>query len=78
MTMFAQLANTFGDDFYPILHQYYRENQLAYDSNEDRMQHFLLHVSEVTGYNMLPYYEQWGFKVSEEVQKKISNYTRLL
>ncbi len=77
MTMFAQLANTFGDDFYPILHQYYRENQLAYDSNEDRMQHFLLHVSEVTGYNMLPYYEQWGFKVSEEVQKKISNYTTL-
>ncbi|MFZ2942572.1 MAG: hypothetical protein WA088_03260 [Latilactobacillus curvatus] len=41
------------------------------------MQHFLLHVSEVTGYNMLPYYEQWGFKVSEEVQKKISNYTTL-
>ncbi len=38
---------------------------------------FLLHVSEVTGYNMLPYYEQWGFKVSEEVQKKISNYTTL-
>ena len=74
MVMFGQLWNTFGDEFYPILHQYYRENNLNYGSDAERIQNFVINVSAITGYNMVPYFEQWGFSVTESTRQA----TRLL
>ncbi len=72
MVMFGQLGNTFGDNFYPVLHQYYRENKLAFGPDNERMQNFVLNVSRITGYNMQPYFEQWGFDISAAVKAEIS------
>lgn len=72
MVMFGQLGNTFGDNFYPVLHQYYRENKLAFGPDNERIQNFVLNVSRITGYNMQPYFEQWGFDISAAVKAEIS------
>lgn len=64
MVLFGQLTNTFGDNFYPVLHQYYRRSNLSYSNDGERIQDFILAVSNITGYNMSPYFDQWGFVVS--------------
>ncbi|WP_207695924.1 hypothetical protein DOK67_0001075 [Enterococcus sp. DIV0212c] len=64
MVMFGQLSNTFGENFYPILHQYYRENEFSYRTDDERIQNFVINVSNITGYNMVPYFEQWGFNIT--------------
>lgn len=64
MVMFGQLSNTFGENFYPILHQYYRENEFTYRTDNERIQNFIINVSNITGYNMVPYFEQWGFNIA--------------
>ncbi|WP_197914075.1 M60 family metallopeptidase [Listeria sp. PSOL-1] len=72
MVLFGQLANTFGEDFYPILHQYYRENKLPYGTDSERIQNFMLTVSNITGYNMVPYFEQWGFRIADATREQTS------
>ncbi|MFP7306469.1 M60 family metallopeptidase [Enterococcus faecalis] len=64
MVMFGQLSNTFGEDFYPVLHQYYRENEFSYRTDNERIQNFIINVSNITGYNMVPYFEKWGFNIA--------------
>lgn len=68
MVLFGQLSNTFGENFYPVLHQYYRENNISSNSNPERIQNFVINVSIVTGYNMVPYFEQWGFHITESTR----------
>lgn len=63
MVMFGQLSNTFGENFYPVLHQYYRENEFSYRTDNERIQNFIINVSNITGYNMVPYFEKWGFNI---------------
>ncbi|EJF48097.1 hypothetical protein YS9_3344 [Enterococcus sp. C1] len=70
MVMFGQLSNTFGKDFYPILHQYYRENNLSYSKDDERIQNFVVNVSNVTGFDMVPYFEKWGFNISSSTREK--------
>ncbi|MGC3749217.1 M60 family metallopeptidase [Enterococcus faecalis] len=70
MVMFGQLANTFGENFYPILHQYYRENRLDYKNDVERIQNFMINVSNITGYNMIPYFEQWGFETISSTKEQ--------
>ena len=70
MVMFGQLANTFGENFYPVLHQYYRENNLSYSTDAERIQNFVINVSKVTGYNMVPYFEEWGFAITEPTRSQ--------
>lgn len=77
MVLFGQLANTFGENFYPILHQYYRENNLSYSTDIERIQNFVLNVSKITGYNMGPYFEKWGFAITDSISKQIGQLNSL-
>lgn len=77
MVMFGQLANTFGDNFYPVLHQYYRENGFSYNTDDERIQNFIINVSNITGYNMVPYFEQWGFNITKLTREKTSQLLNL-
>lgn len=72
MMLFGQLGNTFGDDFYPTLHQYYRENKLSYVTDTERIQNFMLNASKITGYNLIPYFEKWGFAIEDLTRKQTS------
>ncbi|GGC77565.1 M60 family metallopeptidase [Enterococcus wangshanyuanii] len=77
MVFFGQLSNTFGDQFYPILHQYYRENQLSYSTDAERIQNFMTTVSTITGYDMTPYFEQWGFSIDDATREKNEQLNKL-
>lgn len=77
MVMFGQLANTFGEAFYPILHQYYREHKISYTSDSDRIQNFILSVSTITGYNMTNYFEQWGFNIADKTKIQMMKFPDL-
>ncbi|MCA5011736.1 MULTISPECIES: M60 family metallopeptidase [unclassified Enterococcus] len=77
MVFFGQLSNTFGDQFYPTLHQYYRENQLSYSTDAERIQNFMTNVSTITGYDMTPYFEQWGFNIDDATREKNEQLNKL-
>lgn len=72
MVMFGQLSNTFGDNFYPVLHQLYRKNKESYSNENDQIQHFILNTSEITGYNLAPYFKEWGLPVDQDTIKKMN------
>ncbi|MEH6889531.1 M60 family metallopeptidase [Bacillus sp. JJ864] len=73
VVMFWQLHLAYGDDFYPNLHKLYRE--LPKDklpaTNEDKIQAFIYNTSKVAKQNVLPFFDQWGLKASQETRKKV-------
>lgn len=77
LVMFGQLELTFGEKFYPLLHQYYRENNISVPSNAQKMQHFMLNVAEITGFDMTEYFENWGFDISQSTRTALKQYAPL-
>ncbi|MEH6890548.1 M60 family metallopeptidase [Bacillus sp. JJ864] len=73
LVMIWQLQLAYGDDFYPNLHKLYRElpkDQLP-KTDEDKIQAFIYNTSKIAKQNLLPFFDQWGLKASEETRKKI-------
>lgn len=66
LAMFWQLRLAFGDDFYPRLHQYYREKQATFPDDDAKVQGFIRISSEVSGWNLTPFFQAWGLPVEEE------------
>lgn len=62
--MFQELAIAFGNNFYPRLSQAYRE--LAYSNQlTDDPQLFIKVASEISNYDLRPFFKQWGFDISD-------------
>lgn len=78
--MFWQLHMAFGKNFYPLLSQKYREiNQdpnsfIRFNTNDKQQQEFIKITSEVTGYNLAPFFKQWGLWPTYEIENIISRY----
>ncbi|WP_257156072.1 M60 family metallopeptidase [Bacillus cereus] len=73
LVMIWQLHLAYGEDFYPNLHKLYRElpkDQLP-KTDEDKIQAFIYNTSKVAKQNVLPFFDQWGLKASQETRKKI-------
>ncbi|MET3297833.1 UNVERIFIED_ORG: LPXTG-motif cell wall-anchored protein [Bacillus proteolyticus] len=73
LVMLWQLNLAYGEDFYPNLHKLYRElpeNQLP-KTDEDKIQAFIYNTSKVAKQNLLPFFDQWGLKASQETRQKI-------
>ncbi|PFF88546.1 S-layer protein [Bacillus cereus] len=73
LVMLWQLQLAYGEDFYPNLHKLYRElpeNQLP-KTDEDKIQAFIYNTSKVAKQNLLPFFDQWGLKASQETRQKI-------
>jgi len=73
LVMIWQLNLAYGEDFYPSLHKLYRElpkNQLP-KTDEEKIQAFIYNTSKVAKQNVLPFFDQWGLKASEETRQKI-------
>lgn len=70
--MFWQLHLAYGEDFYPNLHKLYRElpKDKLPETDEDEIQAFIFNTSKVAKQNLLPFFDQWGLKVSQETRKK--------
>ncbi|WP_158380783.1 M60 family metallopeptidase [Chitinilyticum litopenaei] len=64
-TMFWQLDLTFGQDFYAKLGTNYRNMPAALRPSTDaaEKQTFIIETSRVAGYDLTPFFEQWGIAV---------------
>lgn len=71
--MFWQLALAFGDEFYLKLQQLYRA--IPYEelpkTDDEKIQGFIYNASKVAKQNLLPFFDKWGLKASEETRQKI-------
>ncbi|MEK4867978.1 M60 family metallopeptidase [Bacillus sp. FSL E2-8895] len=81
LVMLWQLNLAYGEDFYPNLHKLYRElpeNQFP-KTDEGKRQAFIYNTSKVAKQNLLPFFDQWGLKASEETRGKVEtlNYPTL-
>ncbi|QWG81609.1 discoidin domain-containing protein (plasmid) [Bacillus mycoides] len=73
LVMIWQLNLAYGEDFYPNLHKLYRElpeDQLP-KTDEDKIQVFIYNTSKVAKQNLLPFFDQWGLKASQETRQKV-------
>lgn len=79
LVMFWQLTLAFGDDFYPNLHRVYREMPQWQHANTDdgKIQTFILISSQVAGYKLTPFFEMWGLVPNEVTKAQIAHLPRL-
>lgn len=63
-----QLFILFGDDFYKHLHRIVREED-ATGSGEGAKAYLILKSSQIVGYDLRPFFAQWGIKVLDEYKK---------
>ncbi|PFM48051.1 hypothetical protein COJ52_28950 [Bacillus cereus] len=73
LVMLWQLHLAYGDDFYPNLHKLYREipeDQLP-KTDEDKIQAFIYNTSKVAKQNLLPFFDKWGLKATQETRQKV-------
>ncbi|MFJ8531015.1 M60 family metallopeptidase [Bacillus sp. NPDC094106] len=73
LVMFWQLHLAYGEDFYPNLHKLYRElpKDKLPETDEEKIQAFIYNTSKVAKQNLLPFFDQWGLKASQETRKKV-------
>lgn len=73
LVMLWQLHLAYGDDFYPNLHKLYREtpeDQLP-KTDEDKIQTFIYNTSKIAKQNVLPFFDKWGLKATQETRQKV-------
>jgi hypothetical protein len=64
-----QLFLIFGDDFYKRLHRIVREEEVTSGSEQDRRLYLIWKSSQVTGYDLREFFNQWGIRVTEDAYK---------
>ncbi|AKU15640.1 M60 family metallopeptidase [Luteipulveratus mongoliensis] len=75
LVMFEQLRLTFGDDFWPRLHQLVRQEKPAAGTYTDealRLRNFVVLTSRVVGYDLSDFYRAWGFPVDADATAQLA------
>ncbi|MCG5130324.1 M60 family metallopeptidase [Enterobacter mori] len=74
LAMFWQLDLTFGKDFYARLGKLYRELPVTQQpaTSAQKVQVFILETSRVAGYDLTPFFIQWGLTPSIETIDSIN------
>ncbi len=75
--MFWQLELAFGSDFYPKLHQLYREESPQLWTEQDKRQHFILSASKISNKNLTPFFEKWAIEVTDDTKKELARLPKL-
>lgn len=77
--MLWQLELAYGDDFYPNLNRYYRELiQTSNPTNDiEKRQLFAIVASKISNTNLVPFFEMWGYKLTDDTKSKMSTYSPL-
>ncbi|WP_368908010.1 M60 family metallopeptidase, partial [Bacillus wiedmannii] len=74
LVMLWQLQLAYGEDFYPKLHQLYRDmpsNELP-QTDENKKQLFMISASKVAKQNLLPFFEKWGLRPNSDTIQKVN------
>ncbi|MDO4628831.1 MAG: M60 family metallopeptidase, partial [Planctomycetia bacterium] len=77
LAMFWQLRLAFGDDFYPQLHRYYREQDLNLPDDHAKKQEFVLATARISGWNPEPFFEAWGIPMDSQTLEEIRRFKKL-
>ncbi|OUB88257.1 S-layer protein, partial [Bacillus thuringiensis serovar medellin] len=74
LVMLWQLQLAYGEDFYPKLHQLYRDmpsSELP-QNDENKKQLFMISASKVAKQNLIPFFEQWGLRPNNDTIQKVA------
>lgn len=69
--VWEQLFLLFGDDFYKTLHRIVREEKVSSGgSADDRRYYLILKASQVSGYDLREFFNQWGIRIYDDTALK--------
>jgi hypothetical protein len=74
LVMYDQLRAGLGNNFYPLLHKYYRAHPLDDSVIEDQaaqLQFFILRSSIVSGRDLTTFFGDWGIPISRETAEQL-------
>ncbi|PGE17330.1 hypothetical protein COM64_17910 [Bacillus toyonensis] len=74
LVMLWQLQLAYGEDFYPNLHQLYRDmpsNEIP-QTDENKKQLFMISASKVAKQNLIPFFEKWGLRPNNDTIQKVT------
>ncbi|MDY8164743.1 M60 family metallopeptidase [Bacillus thuringiensis] len=74
VVMLWQLQLAYGEDFYPKLHQLYRDmpsNEIP-QTDETKKQLFMITASKAAKQNLIPFFEQWGLRPNNDTIQKVA------
>ncbi|HDR7983956.1 TPA: hypothetical protein QCY63_002162 [Bacillus cereus] len=74
LVMLWQLQLAYGEDFYPKLHQLYRDmpsSELP-QTDENKKQLFMISASKVAKQNLIPFFENWGLRPNNDTIQKVA------
>ncbi|MED3308809.1 M60 family metallopeptidase, partial [Bacillus thuringiensis] len=74
LVMLWQLQLAYGEDFYPKLHQLYRDmpsSELP-QTDENKKQLFMISASKVAKQNLIPFFEKWGLHPNNDTIQKVA------
>ncbi|MEF7636251.1 M60 family metallopeptidase [Bacillus thuringiensis] len=74
LVMLWQLQLAYGEDFYPKLHQLYRDMPASElpQTDENKKQLFMISASKVAKQNLIPFFEKWGLRPNNDTIQKIA------
>ncbi|EON72559.1 M60 family metallopeptidase [Lysinibacillus sphaericus] len=74
LTMLWQLHLAYGEEFYPKLHQSYRDmsDSMLPKNNEDKKQLFMIEASKAAQQNLMPFFEKWGLRPTNDTIQKVA------
>ncbi|MFJ8119832.1 M60 family metallopeptidase [Bacillus mycoides] len=74
LVMLWQLQLAYGEDFYPQLHQLYREMSSSElpQTDENKKQLFMISASKVAKQNLIPFFEKWGLRPNNDTIQKVA------
>jgi hypothetical protein len=67
--VWEQLFLILGDNFYKRLHRVTREEQVVSGSEQDRRLYLIWKASQVSGYDLREFFNQWGIRVTDEAYR---------
>ncbi|MGQ8812736.1 M60 family metallopeptidase [Bacillus sp. NA_165.1] len=74
LVMLWQLQLAYGEDFYPKLHQLYRDmpsSELP-QTDENKKQLFMISASKAAKQNLIPFFEKWGLRPNNDTIQKVA------
>ncbi|MDA2385076.1 M60 family metallopeptidase [Bacillus cereus] len=74
LAMLWQLHLAYGEEFYPKLHQLYRDmpsNEIP-QTDETKKQLFMITASKAAKQNLIPFFEKWGLRPNNDTIQKVA------
>ncbi|MCC2544723.1 M60 family metallopeptidase [Bacillus cereus] len=75
LAMLWQLHLAYGEEFYPKLHQLYRDmpsNEIP-QTDETKKQLFMISASKAAKQNLIPFFEKWGLRPNNDTIQKVAS-----